>query len=115
MLSRNLPLYQSSSDCPDAGHWAKPGAEAPTFGGGAFTELRRRRRREGTLFWMLVAAIAITVGALTWFALPVQRKPASPAPAAASPNVVAAPDRQRPQLPSDGLTTAAANGRSTTV
>jgi hypothetical protein len=105
MLSRNLPLYQSSSDCSELGRPGRPSATAPTFGGGAFTELRRRRRKEGPLFWLLVAAIAFTVGVFTWFAWPAPRAAVS-APAAPSPNVLAAPDRQKPQLPSGGLTTA---------
>jgi cytoskeletal protein RodZ len=102
MLMRNLPLYQSGPD------WPIPAqdAAAASPSGASNSELRRSVSRGSPLFWLLVAAIALMAGVLTWVALPApQRAPA--AAAIAAPSVAAPPAEDQRQAPSQAATTVA--------
>jgi cytoskeletal protein RodZ len=100
MLRRNLPLYQSGPDWPIPAQDA--GAASP--GNPSNTALRRDASRGSPLFWLLVAAIALMAGVLTWVALPAPH-PVSAA-AIAAPSVAAPPAEER-QAPSQAATTVA--------
>jgi cytoskeletal protein RodZ len=96
---RNLPLYQSGPD------WPIPAqdAAAASPSGPSNPGLRRGASRGSPLFWLLVAAIALMAGVLTWVALPAPH--AAPAAALAAPSVAAPPAQER--APSQAATTVA--------
>jgi hypothetical protein len=102
MLSRNLPLYSTPSDEAVWSHRAQSGPPAP----GHLGSIRppRRQLRGAGLFWLLVVAVALGAGMLTWLVLPVRAGHAQQA--APSSEVLVAPQHPRRQLPASGLTTA---------
>ena len=102
MHLRNLPLYQSGPDWPIPAQDAA--AAAPSRP--SSTELRRNVSRGSPLFWLLVAAIALMAGVVTWVALPAPH--AAPATAVAAPSMAAPPVQgQRQVAPSQAATTVA--------
>jgi cytoskeletal protein RodZ len=74
----------------------------------------KRRSGGAPLFWLLVVAIALMAGVLTWVALPAPKAPA--AAIVTSPSAPTPPVQQRRQLPGGGLTTVArAEGGATSM